>query len=81
MSNVFFKKNNAVNIDTIFEDINLGAYSNTIKFKNTVLDSSVKKQSNSSIRNTAPDKKYVNKEEENCKWLVVIRLYALRCVR
>ena len=64
MSNVFFKKNNSVDINSIFQDIDTGHYANKIKFKNTILDASVRQASSSSVRKTSPDKKYSNPEEE-----------------
>ncbi len=66
MLKVFFKKNKALNIDNLFENINLGVYSDSIEFKNTVLKRSVRQSIGQSQRTTAPNRKYVNPVEQ--KW-------------
>ena len=61
---LFFAEKRALNIDNLFENINLGVYSNSIKFKNTVLDSSIRQMSKASVRETAPHKQYEDKLTE-----------------
>ncbi len=58
---LFFAETRVLNIDNLFENINLGVYSNSIKFKNTVLDSSIRQMSKASVRETAPHKQYEDK--------------------
>ena len=66
MLKVFFKKNKVLNIDNLFENINLGVYSDSIEFKNTVLKRSVRQSIGQSQRTTAPNRKYINPIEQ--KW-------------
>ena len=58
MLNVFFKQNSAIDIDTLFEEINTGYYSDKIEFKNTALDTSVRQMSRVSERVTSPQRKF-----------------------
>ncbi|MEE9376801.1 MAG: hypothetical protein V3V33_02055 [Candidatus Lokiarchaeia archaeon] len=66
MLRAFFKKNRALNIDNLFENINLGVYASSIEFKNTVLKRSVRQSIGRSVRETAPNRKYINPIEK--KW-------------
>lgn len=58
MLNVFYKQNSAIDIDTLFEDINTGYYADKIEFKNTALDTSVRQMSRVSERVTSPQRKF-----------------------
>ena len=58
MLNVFFKQNSAIDINTLFEDINSGYYADKIEFKNTALDTSVRQMSRVSKRVTSPQRKF-----------------------
>ena len=64
MLKVFFKKNKALNIDNLFENINLGVYADSINFKNTVLKRSIRQSVGQSVRETAPNRKYANPIEK-----------------
>ena len=66
MLQVFFKKNRALNIDTLFQNVNLGVYANSINFKNTILKNSIRQSAGASQRKTDPNKKYANPIEK--KW-------------
>jgi len=66
MLKVFFHKNKALNIDNLFQNINLGVYASSIEFKNTVLKRSVRQSIGQSQRKTAPNRKYINPVEK--KW-------------
>lgn len=60
MIQVFFSPNRQFDIDQIFENIDLGAYKNSIQFRNTVLPSSARMMS----KDINTDKKYNSVEEE-----------------
>jgi len=59
MLKTFFAPESTINLDNIFEDINLGVYKNRVTFKKTILPGSVKFR-----QTTAPDLKYDNMIEE-----------------
>lgn len=59
MLRVFFRPGARINIDNIFEDINLGIYKHSVKFKNTRMPEGVR-----FMQTTAPDRKYDNPIEE-----------------
>jgi hypothetical protein len=58
MVKVFFNPNRPINIDMLFEDINLGVYRYSVKFRNTALKQGLK------LKAVVPDARYQNKEEE-----------------
>ena len=58
MIKVFFNPNRPINIDMLFEDINLGVYRYSVKFRNTALKQGLK------LKAVVPDARYQNKEEE-----------------
>lgn len=64
MLKVFFVPNAPVDIDTLFESINLGVYRNAIKFTNTRLTASTRLRAEASKEETAPDRRYENPLEE-----------------
>ena len=64
MLKVFFIPNAPVDIDTLFESINLGVYRNAIKFTNTRLTASTRLRAEASKEETAPDRRYENPLEE-----------------
>lgn len=59
MLKVFFRPGARINIDRIFEDINLGIYKHSIKFKDTRMPEGIR-----FMQTTAPDRKYDNPIEE-----------------
>lgn len=59
MLNVFFRPNSLLKVDTLFENINLGVYKHSIKFKNTTLPNQVR------TKLTDTDSKYDNPIEES----------------
>jgi len=58
MLEVFFHPSRKIDIDQLFEDINWGVYKYSVNFRNTVLPSQVR------LKQTDPDHKYDNGEEE-----------------
>ena len=59
MLKVFFFPEARINIDNIFQDINLGIYKHAIKFKSTRMPEGIRLR-----QETAPDLRYDNVEEE-----------------
>ena len=64
MLKVFFIPNAPVDIDTLFESINLGVYRKSIQFSNTRLSNYVRLRAEAPKQETAPDRKYDNPLEE-----------------
>lgn len=60
MVQIFFNSNRQFDIDQIFENIDLGAYKNSIQFRNTVLPTSARMMS----KDVNTDRKYNSAEEE-----------------
>jgi hypothetical protein len=60
MIQIFFSRNRQFDIEQIFENIDLGAYKNSIQFRNTVLPTSARMMS----KDVNTDRKYSSAEEE-----------------
>lgn len=63
MLRIFFNPEARINLDNIFEDVSLGVYKNSVKFKNTVVPGNVKFRMSGNM-----DPKYDNPLEERAAW-------------